>query len=93
MEVAISGEVLPDQSRADHVPIALDQGPAGQVRQKGGREARHGRRHGQAEKQGEADDQGRGGTKQRHAQAIPSIWSMRSMTLIPAKGATIPPSP
>ena len=73
--------------------VALDEGAAGLVRHDGTGEAHEAERKRQAEQKSEDRDQNDRGTKMLDHYAAPIADRMRSMSLMPTKGATRPPSP
>src|SRR6476620_9274741 len=97
MEVAIRGELLPHQLRANHFPILLDQAALRLIGKDHAGDARHGQRVEEASDYREGEDE-----HQRRAyffQHGPSpharckALTTRSIALMPTNGMMMPPSP
>ncbi len=97
MEVAVGREALGDQAGADHHSVLLHQAAPGLVREDHSGDAGDGEGVGEAREQGQADDDDEGGAELVEHGSMPQTrWSAvtaRSMTLMPMKGRTMPPSP
>ena len=97
LEVARAGEGLADEGGADHLAVAGEQAAVGLGGEEGLGEAGDRQRVGEPGEQGHRGDHREGGTQMgEHGHspyASPRAETSRSMSLMPAKGATRPPAP